>query len=30
MDLIWYIIIGVGVFLNVAAQIFGGSDKWGE
>lgn len=30
MNFFWCIIIGIGIFLNVVAQIFGGNDKWGE
>ena len=30
MDFSLYIIIGLGVALNVIGQIFGGNDKWGE
>lgn len=30
MDIFWYVIIGIGIFLNVLVQIFGGNDRWGE
>jgi hypothetical protein len=30
MDFVWYVIIGIGIFLNVLGQIFGGNDRWGE
>lgn len=30
MDIFWYVIIGIGVSLNVLEQIFGGNDRWGE
>lgn len=30
MDVFWYVIIGIGISLNVLGQIFGGNDRWGE
>lgn len=30
MDFVWYVIIGLGVLVNIVAQLFGGNDKWGE
>lgn len=30
MNVLFGIIIGIGLILNVLGQIFGGNDRWGE
>lgn len=30
MDVVWTIIIGLGIALNVLGQIFGSNNNWGE